>query len=179
MKGIYHILLMLILSGCSSSEDSFEPLFEVPDALLHYVDAFYQEAEQRGIDLDRDNLIIIYDDLSEENLCGSCNSLAATHQIQKIVTLVDPSQACWENKEQLEALIFHELGHCLLRRQHQNNLLPNGDPASLMIESSISQYSPCIYQIGNSQDCNFTFKREYYLDELFDPNTTVPVWAQD
>ena len=179
MKWIKIIVLLLLAGSCNSSETPFEPRFEVPEALLPFVDTFFQEAELRGIDLAHDNLIITYGDLTENKLCGSCNSLASTHQQQKIVTLTDPSAACWNNYEQLEALIFHELGHCLLGRSHQNTLLPNGDPTSLMMDNSISQYSPCIYQIGNVNDCNFTFKRSYYLDELFDPSTPTPLWAKD
>ena len=77
----------------------------------------------------------------------------------------------------LEVLIFHELGHCVLGRLHQNDYLPNGDPKSLMIQNELDQYA-CVYDLSGDNDCNNLFKREYYLDELFDPTTPTPDWAQ-
>lgn len=169
----------LMLAGCSN-EDALDPTFEVPEALRFYVDAFYLEASKRGVNLEQDNLLVRYGALSEEALCGHCNSTNVFNSLQKIVTISNERNLqCWNNKETLEALIFHELGHCLLGRDHNNLLLPNGDPVSLMIQNSINQYTSCVYQFGDDDSCNFTFKRDYYLDELFNPQTPAPEWAID
>ncbi len=79
-----------------------------------------------------------------------------------------------------EALIFHEIGHCILGRSHNNEPLPNGDPKSIMVIENQKLYWPCIYDIdGNGgPDCNNTFKRAYYVDELFDENVQIPDWAR-
>ncbi len=179
VKNLLFILIGWVVLGCADSEAPFEPTYEVPEELIPFVESFFQEAQSRGFVVTQDNLIIRYGDQREQGICGHCNSLANLDQQQKIVTITAPDQFCWNNRQQLEALIFHELGHCLLNRTHHNATLPNGDPASLMVENSISQYSPCIYQINDDEDCNFTFKRDYYLDELFEPTTAIPLWAQD
>ena len=41
----------------------------------------------------------------------------------------------------------------------------------------LTLYSPCAYPIDDS--CNQLYKRDYYLDELFDPATPVPGWGNE
>lgn len=66
-----------------------------------------------------------------------------------------------------ERVIFHELAHALLNREHTQDTLPNGFDASLMAPSSPATY------------VHFPQGREYYLDELFRQQTVVPCWAYD
>lgn len=169
-------LIAFLFFGCDEKEElSLE--YRVPEELEPYVDNFFSEAEARGIILSRDNLIVEFGDIKEDFICGNCNNVSTNTRIQKVIT-VDNVLKCWRNEQQLEALIFHEMGHCILGRPHNDDLLPNGDPVSLMISNSISAYSPCIYSIDNNP-CNKAFKREYYLDEIFDPATPAPSWAKD
>lgn len=59
------------------------------------------------------------------------------------------------------------MGHSVLSRQHVNDTLMNGDYKTMMFG-------------GNQFDLynNFTQeRRDYYLDELFDPNTPPPSWS--
>ncbi len=95
--------------------------------------------------------------------------------VQKIIS-VNP-RYCWENNYQKEALLFHEMGHCFLGRPDNNELLPSGDPKSLMVAGDINVYSPCVYQI-DPEPCNNLPRRSYYIDELFDPNTPLPDWGE-
>lgn len=46
----------------------------------------------------------------------------------------------WKRATHLQKinLIFHELGHCLLRREHVRGFLPNGCPNSFMYDSVMS-----------------------------------------
>lgn len=169
-------VITLLFIGCDDKEE-LALVYRVPEELAPYVNNFFSEGEARGATLNRNNLIVEFGDIKEDLLCGSCNSISTDPQIQKVIT-VDNTLKCWDNNEELEALIFHEMGHCILGRPHNDNLLPNGDPVSLMISNSIDAYAPCIYPI-NDDPCNNTFKREYYLDEIFDPATPVPAWVRD
>lgn len=164
-----------LMFGCD--KEPAPPVFAVDEELSSFVDAFYIEANKRGLRIDTTNLMVLFGSESEGPICSRCNSSDLTSNLQKIVTLYEENR-CWYNSYQLEALIFHEMGHCLLGRLHNNDTLPNGDPRSLMISNSISQYSPCVVQIGRNR-CNFVFKREYYVDELFDQDTPIPEWALD
>jgi hypothetical protein len=169
-------LLFVILLAACRGEEEFDPVFTVPDDLLPYVNNFIHEGELRGHTIEIKNLIIRYDESMEFPVCANCNSNAIDAEVQKIISV--GTTACWTNNYEQEALIFHELGHCYLGRNHTSEKLPNGAPKSMMVPNDITIYSPCVYQIGE-EPCDKTSRREYYLDELFDPNTTpVPEWAK-
>jgi hypothetical protein len=175
MRNIWIGLLIIFMSGCSSQEEP-EMVYEVPEEFQAFVETFVEEAALRGFNYQITNLILWYDDDLGIKYCGQCNSNSMDQNIQKIILI--NSNKCWLNDLQKEALIFHELGHCFLGRLHDTTLLPNDDPKSMMAEGNIRIYSPCIYAIGGTNDCNFTFKRTYYLDELFNENAPTPDWAQ-
>ena len=168
-------IFMIYFAGCSS-EIEFEPVFEVHSDFETIVENFVTEASLRGKNIEIDNLIIRYDDSLENNVCGRCNSINNDPYIQKIILINNGN--CWLNDAQKEALIFHELGHCLLGRLHDETKLPNGDPKSMMIPNDLSIYSGCIYALGGDTSCNKAYRRSYYLDELFDETTPTPDWAK-
>lgn len=170
------IVLLLISWSCSKDED-FVALYDVEPEYESMVELFVQEAASRGVVLTINNLILKSDDNLDPELCGLCNSLGDPAQLQKEVT-INRGRGCWENPQELEALVFHELGHCVLGRGHLTDTLPNGDPKSMMINANLTVYAPCRYVFGQAEDCNNVHKRDYYLDELFDPNTAVPDWAK-
>jgi hypothetical protein len=165
--------LGLASAGC---DQGFEPIYDVPEDLQIQIDSFLEEAASRGHEFTIDNLIIEYDQELPVQQCGKCNSASQANDIQKLIK-INPSCTISYN-EQIEALVFHELGHCVLGRQHDYDLLPNGDPKSIMIPDNYNIYAPCVYDIGGEGECNYTFKRAYYLDELFDESTPVPDWAK-
>ncbi len=176
----YWIAIIGLLVICCSEDQpivDFVPVYDVPEAYQREVDKFIEEAAARGIDLTIDNLIIVDDPTLDVDLCGSCSSSDRRNDLQKTVRI--NARHCWDNPQMKETLLFHELGHCILGRSHMADTLPNGDPKSLMVASNLTVYSPCVYVFGDSTDhCNFVFKRAYYLDELFEPNTPVPPWAK-
>jgi hypothetical protein len=166
------LIVGLASAGCGRG---FEPTYDVDGDLQVQVDRFLEEAAMRGHDLTISNLIMEYDPELAVPTCGTCNSHSQSNDVQKVIG-INPHCPITYN-EQMEALVFHELGHCVLGREHDFDLLPNGDPRSMMTPGNYSLYSPCLYQIGE-EDCDFTFKRDYYLDELFDERTPVPDWAR-
>jgi hypothetical protein len=170
----FSLMLSIFVTGCSKDDD-FRPVYNVPAEYQTFVDTFISEAKTRGYILEINNLIIDYDATLEEPHCARCNSSSLENDIQKIVS-INPNITCWFTEEEHEALILHELGHCVLGRLHDNGLLPNGDLKSLMNANDMSVYSSCIYPVDN-EPCDESFKRPYYLDELFDEQTPVPDWG--
>ena len=165
---------LLLLPACQSDE-RFAPKYQVPGELQLYIDTFLLEAGARGQTIEINNLIIEIDNTLPISTCGVCNSLESPDETQKIIRL---NPVCLELEQaQVETLIFHELGHCVLLRPHDESLLPNGDPRSMMVANNLDIYAPCIYAIDGEDDCDNTFKRSYYLDELFDESTPTPEWA--
>jgi hypothetical protein len=177
---------VILLFGCrKEAEEITEPVvYQVPPEVEIYVERFLAAAEQRNQPIEITNLIVEFDSLNNSirdgaMLCAACEQIPGRADRQRKIT-INTSVNCWRFASDFvkEALIFHELGHCVLQRlDHRDDWLPNGDFASLMNSNSISLYDICVYDLGNGP-CNRTFKREYYLDELFDPNTPAPVWAQ-
>ena len=170
----FAVLILMLFASCMKQGES-STMYKIDSLLAPYVDSFIVEASKRGQIIEKKNLITQFRQASDGPLCGSCNSLSSDPSIQKIVSIYNINP-CWFNDRQLETLIFHELGHCLLGRVHVSDTLPNGDPKSIMTPHDISLYSPCLYAIGN-QTCDMTFKRTYYLDELFNPGTAPPNWS--
>ena len=163
---------MTVLS--CQTEEPFIPIYDVPLEFQQHVMQFINEANNRGQRLEIDDLTVLYDEL-DISICATCNSSSLSPTTHKVISI--NASKCWLNDVQLEALIFHEMAHCFLGRDHNSELLPNGDPKSMMIANDISIYSPCVYAFGGD-DCNQLFKRVYYLDELFDETTQIPDWAE-
>lgn len=175
MRFVYVLTVFTLVTGCSGS-DEFVPVYEVPEEYQKYIDSFIAEAASRGHTVDIRNLIVETDPVLQGAVCGVCNSNSLNEDIQKIIT-VNGALPCWFSEEDKEAFFFHEMGHCILGRVHDNTSLPNGDPKSIMVEGNLAIYAPCLYPIDD-KPCNNFFKRDYYLDELFDKNTPVPDWAK-
>ncbi|MBS1575616.1 MAG: hypothetical protein JST09_09970 [Bacteroidetes bacterium] len=177
IKNTCWLSLVLFMLGCTKGKNKdFVPGYDVPAEFQPVVSGFIHEAALRGDTLVINNLIIKYDSSQSNMYCALCNTLSSDPGIQKLIT-VNPKIKCYENAQEFEVLFFHELGHCILGRNHDNRLLPNGDPRSIMVEDKRDLYSPCLYPIGGSCQDN-TYKRTYYLDELFDENTAIPQWAR-
>jgi hypothetical protein len=174
---LFSLMSSILLSGCSKDLDLVDLIvvYDVPAEYQPFVDTFIHEASIRGHSIEIENLIIKYDDSLEGPHCAKCNSNDIEKKLQKIVS-INSNIKCWFTVEQQEVLILHELGHCVLGRLHDNGRLPNGDLKSLMNENDLSVYSSCVYPVDNGP-CDDTFKRPYYLDELFDEETPVPDWG--
>lgn len=172
---IRNILNLSALLFCfTTCVRDFEPVYKVPPDIQPYLDTFIEEAQIRGFDYKIDNLFIVYDSLVEYPTCGICNETTRNNNVQKIIRINPQCEITYS--EQLEALIFHELGHCFLGRFHTSEKLPSGAPKSMMVPGNTGIYSPCVYSLGGP--CDLRFRRTYYLDELFDENTPVPDWEK-
>jgi hypothetical protein len=168
------VACFILICACSHTND-FIPVFDVPAEFQPYVDSFETAASERGYNITVNNLIIAYDSSVSNTYCAVSNTTSAENNVQKII-YINPDIHCWQNSRQLETLLFHEMGHCILGRAHTTALLPNGDAKSIMYPDDISLYAPCAYPLADS--CNQLYKRDYYLDELFNQATPVPDWAK-
>lgn len=122
--------LSLLLAGCSMVNT-----FVIERDSAPYVDSefrsivklFHKEAAYRGFKLDNKNISIMFDlDDDEPGVVGAC-FLSIRRSYIKIKTETWPFLAAQEK----EMLVFHELAHCLLGRQHCDQVV-DGDPISLM-----------------------------------------------
>jgi len=165
---------VIIVLGCQK-KNNFSLVYSVPPEFEYYVESFITEANARGHHISINDLIIQYDSALSLQYCAQSNMISSQNDVQKIIS-INARLKCWQNDVQLEALIFHELGHCILGRDHDTSLLPKGYPKTMMYPNDIALYSPCVYVFGDS--CNKLYRRPYYIDELFDPATPVPDWGK-
>jgi hypothetical protein len=175
LQKITVLFLLFLTIACS---DESEPIYSVQDEFVPYVMQFIQEGTNRGYSVTIDNLIMEFGETDEEEYCGQCIYAPDDPTVQRRI-VINSNSACWamESEQSKEVLIFHELGHCVLNRiNHKEDKLPNGAYASMMNRGELNLYEPCVYDIGDG-DCDKSYRRTYYVDELFDENTPSPDWA--
>lgn len=141
--------------------------FSVDSTFLPYLNRFDSLAAIRGKFFNErtNGLIIEFANLTD-------NNAGLTHYEKPIRIQID--RTYWNEISNYpgadvmkEDLIFHELGHGLLNRNHLNDVLENDDWKSLM----------CGGTQVNNRPWNINYRgirREYYINELFDENTPAP-----
>lgn len=164
-KYFVYIFLCVLIVSCQNRK---KKVYQVPDEIQPIVSTFIIEAYKRGHRLVIDDLIITY----KYNIITSgvhAAGLCRTRFGHTPIIYIDTTTLNWRNSEMSrEQLIFHELGHCILGRSHTRDTLQNGQPASLMRPTGETLYGSIMSQ----------YKRDYYLDELFNPLIDKPSWAQ-
>lgn len=128
---------------------------EVDERLWVYFERFEDAGAARGIDvnLEAANVTGIIENNPIHTSPGACamNTNETLHR-------VSIREDFWTGASvtQREIIVFHELGHCFLHREHFDLALPDGTCVSLMRTG------------GNiCQDNYLVDTRDYYLDELF------------
>lgn len=151
-------MLGLSLAACKEPEPAKE--FNNVDERLHsYFAKFEQEAKSRGMDIDLNDAIITgyISEIDGAGVAGQCsrpNNLTNDIVIDETFILGNASDLL------KELVVFHELGHCFLQREHREDSYPTGACISIM-------------RSGN-EDCRDNYSsafRSVYLDELFDPDS--------
>lgn len=139
---------LVVLSACGKAPD--QQVLDVAPEFTSYVTRFQQSAAQVGSPLAVTNLRIQFGQMENPQERGLCD-VSSLESVPTI--LID--KAGWSQMDDAsrEEVLFHELGHCVLRRKH-NAGLTKGLPVSMM--------NP--YTIG---DGVYLSQHDYYLRELF------------
>lgn len=163
--GNFLLLLLFFFSSCNNLNE-----YRVDTSFVDYLQRFENEASKRGknFDFQSNGLIIEFANLKE-------NTAGLTHYENPIRIEID--ETYWKAITKTsgadlmkEDLIFHELGHGLLDRNHLNSTLKNGDWKSIMCGGTKVN--------GRSWNVNYKgMRREYYIDELFDESTPEPKFS--
>lgn len=133
----------------------------IPSDFAPYVKQFFDEAKNAGINLKMHELDLNmrYGKLDMSD--GLCVNYSG------IVTI---DSVFWKNASETSRLwlIFHELGHCVLKRGHYNDKFSFGECKSIMrgIENGF---------LCSSNLLSPSWKR-YYFNELFSENRILPEW---
>lgn len=144
--------LSLILAGCTIAQTFViknENRPYVDSEFRPFLESFYKEGLWRGKAVAKDDVSIMFDLVDEDPaVVGTCFKFG-NHLTIRIKTL---EWGIFTSEEQ-EVLIFHELAHCLLGREHCDSTA-EGKPISIMNSNVIS---PQLYKE----------KRNELIDELF------------
>ena len=150
---------MLAITSCKKEE---EPSINTNQTVISsselspYIQTFIAEGRKRGHSIpdDLDGITYEIKALEENGIAGVC--YWSSNQPNHIVI----NSAYWNqfNSDQKEAVLFHELGHCYLNREHNDAALPSGNCTSLMHSGTVQN---CIHAYSGTN-------KTYYLDELFD-----------
>ena len=128
----------------------------VDEALWDYFDRFEQEAATRGITIDirSEDITGQISEIHDEDVVGTCNY---NYRTPNKVT-IDLSFWTRAGDRYREFVVFHELGHCVLYREHRETANANNICESIMRSGT-----------GSCFDNYNRATRSAYLDELFDP----------
>jgi hypothetical protein len=148
MKKQKGALIWLVLAGLATG-CARQKTLDVGE-FLPYVQKFETVASQQGKTLKVDDLIMHFgqtDSAQEQAFCVLSSDASPTVVINEDV---------WNDLDDVEkeALIFHELGHCVLFRRHNSEKTGAGEPVTIMNPYAIDSY---LYRA----------KLSYYYRELF------------
>lgn len=157
---LWSIVFAMLFNGCTTINlinERLNELMYVDSQFKPYVRSFVQEANKRRVHVDVSQTTIIFGKTKEnndDNAVGTCSYMTS----KPLITIdeehwyaVDPSTR--------EELIYHELGHCVLGRDHCE-AVDKAEPYSIMEPKLIGSY------YGNN--------REAMIDELFKPDKRCP-----
>jgi hypothetical protein len=119
--------------GCAPKEKEHVELFQVDDTFLPYVQNFETVSSEEGREVRITDLILSFGPTNNITETGVCE--IATNETPRVTI----NQGIWNglNNNDRQEVIFHELGHCVLRRRHQEGEIRNFNntawvPASIM-----------------------------------------------
>lgn len=145
MKYFLIIISIIVCSGCGRDANN-----AINEDFYPYVMKFKQYADNKGVDVEIKDLTIRFSPLGP-TFCGICE-----HSTKNEPKTIEISHSCWDDESdwEREELLFHELGHCLLDKDHNSELREDHTPKSIMYPYVIGEY---------------LYKKYYneYIDELF------------
>lgn len=143
-------LSFITLSAC---EQETQIVFVVETSLQDYFERFVDEASMRGINVAQATSQVHAEigDIPEQNVIGQCAWSESYHAIT-----IDRQYWQSANDLQREFVVFHELGHCVLKRNHVDDPDGNGNCESIMTSGT-----------GTCRVVYTSQNRERLVDELF------------
>ena len=173
-KTLFCLLMIYSLGSCSDDSILSEDVgtnegSKIQDQYKPYVDRFFQEAAKRKANI-FDSRLYVLTGFPRPEYCGLGYYNYLGNGSQRVE--ISPEPSCWFERDDIEReiLMFHELGHAMLERQHKEGNYGISLPISMMCSETCNGF----WNLYNE----FTPElREYYIDELFDPEIELPHWA--
>lgn len=121
MRWHLSVLLALVATGCGTKT------YHVDPQIQPYIDRFVKTSNEVGAPVVVDNLVASIGTTAKTDYAGQCVIGNGT----PTMTL---NSIYWPTFDDAlrEELVFHELGHCVLNRLHNNDVDARGIPVSIM-----------------------------------------------
>jgi len=153
---VFLLSAITIFSSCQV--DSFSPeqavSNDIPAELTPYFVKFQNEARQYGVEVDYEGSEVTAElrHIDEGSVAGSCTTNG--HSLRHIT--IDTE--FWSRASHLtrEMVVYHELGHCILGRDHREDAFQSGICRSIMRSG-----------LGSCADAYTSEHRGYFVEELF------------
>ncbi|MDQ3017087.1 MAG: hypothetical protein M3R25_10280 [Bacteroidota bacterium] len=145
------VIVILTIYGCEP-DAAISYVVETP--LQDYFERFIDEAAVRGREVEDETYQVSarIDEIKEPNVIGQCSwNQNNAHNI-----VVDEDYWKTASDLQREFLVFHELGHCVLGKEHNDGADGRGNCESIMSSGT-----------GNCRVVYSKTNRDVLLDELF------------
>lgn len=162
MRDILLILLFLALISCKKDKE----YAIIPSDVKPIYEEFCLQASARDITLHFKSLheIILQGNIPQDQ-AKTNNNVSVGGYYDHLTKNIYLDTTGYEYKYYKETLIFHELGHALLHREHRDNLFTdNITPVSIMH-----------WQLMVSLN---EITKPYYFDEMFNTSTPYPYWSK-
>lgn len=151
-------LIAIVFSACqkdlSGDENTESISANIPSALAPYFETFREKALENNliIDYESANITAEIKSINEGSVAGTCSTNG--HDLRHITI----DQNFWDQASHLlrEMVVFHELGHCVLGRGHEESAFSNGICRSIMRSG-----------LGTCRDAYIPQNRDYFIEELF------------
>jgi hypothetical protein len=142
-------MFLLVLFGLTTSGCGKAPAVDAGE-YSSYVDRFVEESRRSGQPVEVQDLKVVSSDAIDPSENAVCDLVAGR------TPTVSVNAARWAGLTELEreSVLFHELGHCVLKRVHDRTRGTDGEPQSLM------------YPVRVDSDV-YRVHRDEYLRELF------------
>lgn len=138
LKSIIILTLLTFLLACSEEDGNELKAIDymIDDRLYEYFESFKIEAEKRNIEVDfaAMNVEGHLSDILEQGVAGQCQTYVNGNK----AVVIDESYWSRSTKLKREFIVFHELGHCILDRDHLNESNADGNCSSIMNSGSTS-----------------------------------------
>jgi len=151
---ILSLTVVILFSILGWSKFTNSPIYVDPEFSQFFND-FKNDAKKYNVPLDLYKLRIYFVPALPDNVVGRCFAVTNTVQL---------SESTWQvlSTAQKKALIYHELGHCLLLRDH----VSGGTPHRSTTSNELCPISVMYPTIDSMISCYYEFE-EMYIRELF------------
>jgi hypothetical protein len=121
MKKYLPLFMLLVSCGDFNPSDPYRKNTVVSvGPFKPYVDLFVAEGRQHGQAIKIEDLIVKFGHIEEAKTLAFCRHVTDDSETPSIT--IDPDKWAKLLLIQREILVFHELGHCILKRDHLNGM---------------------------------------------------------